>query len=228
MQAASRLYAATEVDAAQRYWHAATSSQVPRAYERPVVGMRWSTIAQFGTWFGGNPVFAYGIQLIPLTPYAEVRDSTAFSRALLPFYERDCDKVCEQEGWSISLVALKAAAGDRAGAWADALALDGKAFDQAGGDGHSRSNLLYWIATRDPGLEMRATPVPTAGQVVSPAPVSSPVADCVDGPGRAAAKACPATAPHVCYAGPAKGGCARAPWSRTDCARSCKRPKGFD
>ncbi len=113
MQAASRLYAATEVDAAQRYWHAATSSQVPRAYERPVVGMRWSTIAQFGTWFGGNPVFAYGIQLIPLTPYAEVRDSTAFSRALLPFYERDCDDVCEQEGWSISLVALKAAAGDR-------------------------------------------------------------------------------------------------------------------
>ena len=36
-------------------------------------------------------MFAYGIQLIPLTPYAEVRDSTAFSRALLPFYERDCD-----------------------------------------------------------------------------------------------------------------------------------------
>ena len=64
--------------------------------------------------------------------------------------------------------------------------------------------------------------------VVSPAPVASPVADCVAGPGRAAAKACPATAPHVCYAGPAKGGCARAPWSRTDCARSCKRPKGFD
>jgi hypothetical protein len=87
--------------------------------------------------------------------------------------------------------------------------------------------LLYWIATRDPGLEMRATPVPT-GHVVSPAPVASPVPDCVDGPGRAAAKACPATAPHVCYAGPAKGGCARAPWSRTDCARSCKRPKGFD
>ena len=93
MQAASRLYAATEVDAAQRYWHAATSTQIPRAYERPVVGMRWSTIAQFGTWFGGNPVFAYGIQLIPLTPYAEVRDSTAFSRALLPFYERDCDRL---------------------------------------------------------------------------------------------------------------------------------------
>ena len=97
LQQASRLYAATEVDAAKRYWHAATSSQVPRAYERPVVGMRWSTLAQFGTWFGGDPVFAYGIQLIPLTPYAEVRDSTAFSRALLPFYERDCDKLCLRE-----------------------------------------------------------------------------------------------------------------------------------
>jgi endo-1,3(4)-beta-glucanase len=113
LQQASRLYAATEVDAAKRYWHAATSSQVPRAYERPVVGMRWSTLAQFGTWFGGDPVFAYGIQLIPLTPYAEVRDSTAFSRALLPFYERDCDDVCEDEGWSISMIGLKAAAGDR-------------------------------------------------------------------------------------------------------------------
>ena len=62
----------------------------------------------------------------------------------------------------------------------------------------------------------------TGGAVPGPGAVPEP------GPGRAAAKACPATAPHVCYAGPAKGGCARAPWSRTDCARSCKRPKGFD
>ena len=30
------------------------------------------------------------------------------------------------------MIGLKAAAGDRAGAWAAALALDGKAFDQAG------------------------------------------------------------------------------------------------
>ena len=95
------------------------------------------------------------------------------------------------------MIGLKAAAFDRAGAWDAALALDGKAFDQAGGDGHSRANLLYWIATRDPGLERMATPVPTVSRVVSPAPVASPVPDCVDGPGRAAAKARPATAPHV-------------------------------
>jgi endo-1,3(4)-beta-glucanase len=228
LQAVSRVLAATEVDATQRYWHAATSPQVPLAYERPVVGMRWSTIAQFGTWFGGNPVFSYGIQLIPLTPYAEVRDSVAFSRALLPFYERDCDKLCEDEGWSISLIALKAAAGDRQHAWDKALALDAKAFDGAGGDGHSRANLLYWIATRDPGLEKWATPAPSAAVKASPPPISAPVPDCVDGPGLAASRNCPATAPHVCYAGPSRGGCSRAPWKKLDCARSCKRPKGFN
>ena len=84
-----------------------------------------------------------------------------------------------------------------------------------------------WGSESEPDQLGRAVAI-TVNASGTPAPVASPVPDCVDGPGRAAAKACPATAPHVCYAGPAKGGCARAPWSRTDCARSCKRPKGFD
>ena len=43
------------------------------------------------------------------------------SRGLLPFYERDCDDVCEDEGWSISMIGLKAAAGDRAPGPRDAV-----------------------------------------------------------------------------------------------------------
>ena len=77
------------------------------------------------------------------------------------------------------------------------------------------------------GTHTRAQAANLTGTSATP-PLHYTLGDCVDGPGRAAARNCPATAPHVCYAGPAKGGCARAPWSRTDCARSCKRPKGFD
>ena len=156
----SRLLAATELRGAQRYWHTET---LPSAYTRPVVGMFWSTMAQFGTWFGPSPAFAIGIQLIPLTPYAELRDSAAFSRSILEPYEAACDAQCVDEGWSISLVAAVANAGDVDRAFAMARALPDGAFLAAGGDGHSRTNLLHWVASRPPGVDYSSpTRAPTA------------------------------------------------------------------
>ena len=97
-------------------------------------------------------------------------------------------------------------------------------FGSAGGNGHSRTNLLYWIATRDPGIEAMATPSPSAAPR-APQPTLPKLPDCVDGPGLAAARSCPPDAPHVCFAGPARGGCASTRWTKPACLSSCKRLK---
>ena len=219
----ARLLAATEVDAARRYWH---TLALPSPYAKPVVGMYWSTMAQFGTWFGASPAFAIGIQLMPLTPYSEVRDGPgpAFDRSVVGPYADACDDACTKEGWSISLAAALANAGDGQRAIEMADAIPDEAFLAAGGDGHSRTNLLHWIATRPGGIAWTA---PT------PPPTPAPGSDDADGAGTkklprcetagdlAVARLCPLGL-VACVEGPAAGGCAIATsWAPPDCARSC-------
>ncbi|KAJ1798809.1 hypothetical protein LPJ75_006778, partial [Coemansia sp. RSA 2598] len=54
------------------YWHLddLTSSIYPEEYakSKAIVGILWSTKADYATWFGANPEFIYGIQLLPYTP----------------------------------------------------------------------------------------------------------------------------------------------------------------
>eukprot|EP00525_Craspedostauros_australis_P010011 CAMPEP_0198119368 /NCGR_PEP_ID=MMETSP1442-20131203/25354_1 /TAXON_ID= /ORGANISM="Craspedostauros australis, Strain CCMP3328" /LENGTH=53 /DNA_ID=CAMNT_0043777819 /DNA_START=20 /DNA_END=178 /DNA_ORIENTATION=- len=49
-----RLLTATEVRSAQRYWHVVQNDEAlriyPKQYTHKVVGIVWSTMAQFGTW----------------------------------------------------------------------------------------------------------------------------------------------------------------------------------
>lgn len=213
----SRLLAATELRGAQRYWHTET---LPSAYTRPVVGMFWSTMAQFGTWFGPSPAFAIGIQLIPLTPYAELRDSAAFSRSILEPYEAACDAQCVDEGWSISLVAAVANAGDVDRAFAMAKALPDGAFLAAGGDGHSRTNLLHWVASRPPGVDYSSpTRAPTGDAGDGDAGLEAEAA-CVAPRDVEIAALCPLGL-SACVEGPAARGCSSLPWTEPDCARSC-------
>ena len=214
----SRLLAATELRGAQRYWHTET---LPSAYTRPVVGMFWSTMAQFGTWFGPSPAFAIGIQLIPLTPYAELRDSAAFSRSILEPYEAACDAQCVDEGWSISLVAAVANAGDVDRAFAMARALPDGAFLAAGGDGHSRTNLLHWVASRPPGVDYSSpTRAPTTGAAGDGDAGLEAEAACVAARDVEIAALCPLGL-SACVEGPAARGCSSLPWTEPDCARSC-------
>lgn len=149
-----RLLTATEVRSAQRYWHVLhgdTSSTIyPKRYTPSVVGMMWQTMAQFQTWFGNAPFLAYGIQLMPLTSIAERRDSVQWLQQMYFQYAESCDasQMCEDQGWSVLQYAVLAAVGHRDLAAEKAGALPPAVFQSAGGNGHSLTNTLWYIATR--------------------------------------------------------------------------------
>ena len=152
---AGELLTITEVAAANRYWHVWSSdthnNTYPEAYEEPVVGMLYETMASLQTWFAPEPVVSYGIQLLPLTPVGEIRDDPEWAKILYPKYEESCTsagKFCVDNGWSIMQAGLHATAGDKKEALEQALAVPEKVFYSQGGVGNSLSNTIWYIATR--------------------------------------------------------------------------------
>jgi len=149
-----QLLTATEIRSAQRYWHVmhgdSDSNIYPKQYKPAVIGMMWNTMAQFQTWFGNAPYLAYGIQLIPLTPIAERRDNVKWVQQVYRSFADSCesDTGCEDGGWSVLQFAMLAVVGHRELATEKANALHSDVFESAGGNGHSRSNTLWYIATR--------------------------------------------------------------------------------
>lgn len=145
----------TEITGAQTFWHVQASNTpgvtriYPETYTNLVVGMLWSTLAQMQTWFGGSPYLCYGIQLIPLTPAWQSRDTLSWVEDMLPVLKQSCDSTgaCAVDGWSIVVYAHMATVGDWQGAWNGVKSLPDSAFESSGGNGHSRSNTLWYIAT---------------------------------------------------------------------------------
>jgi len=117
--------------------------------------MIWSMLAQQQTWFGAEPWKSYGIQLMPLTPAAELRDSPSWIKEMLPSFKESCrsDPNCVDQGWSIVILSSMAVIGQWKKARDEAVELPASVFLSAGGNGHSLTNTLWYIATR---------PVPTA------------------------------------------------------------------
>ena len=106
------------------------------------------------TWFGNAPYLAYGIQLLPLTPISERRDTDQWLRVLYPSFAESCETnpACNDEGWSVLLYAVLASLGHAELALEKALLLPEDVFTSAGGSGHSLSNTIWYISTR-PELE---------------------------------------------------------------------------
>lgn len=148
-----RLLLSTEIRSAHRYWQVRSSPAprvYPEVYEPKVVGMLWSTLAQEQTWFGAEQWKSYGIQLLPFTPASEKRDDIGWVKEMFPHFNHSCssDPVCEEQGWSILVHLSQATMGDWEGALKGIQALPDSVFTTAGGNGHSRSNCLWWIGTR--------------------------------------------------------------------------------
>lgn len=87
---------------------------------------------------------------MPLTAASEQRDSPEWVREMLPFFNASCatDIKCESDGWSVLVYAMQATIGDWQAAWKKVMQLDPSVFEAAGGNGHSLSNTLWYIATR--------------------------------------------------------------------------------
>ena len=149
-----RLLTATELRSTKRYWQVSQDQPIVEdTYQHNVVGILWSSKLYFGTWFGNNPYFIYGIQLIPLTPISEQRDNVDWVRQAFHPYASTCDSRCIAEGWSVQLLALLATLGHKDKATDLAQGLGTSSFEMAGGSGHSLSNTLWYIATRPEDVE---------------------------------------------------------------------------
>jgi hypothetical protein len=148
------LLTATEMRSAKRYWHVEHENEAkriyPAVYEPKVVGICWSTMIEFGTWFGREPYLVYGIQLLPLTPISEnlVELDWAFEMYAPFAQECDADPSCGENGWSTLVLAVLATVGHTKLAAQQAQALSADVYDTAGGNGHSTSNTLWFISTR--------------------------------------------------------------------------------
>jgi len=160
-----RLLAGTELVSAKRYWHVPGDDTdgkriYPEQYSQHAVGMLWQTMAQFSTWFGSAPYLPIGIQLLPLTPISEDRDDIRWMNSIYEPLTNSCanDFQCTESGWSILQLTTLATVGYAPEAARKVKELPDEAFENAGGNGHSRSNTLWYIATR-PSIEH---PIPMA------------------------------------------------------------------
>jgi len=148
------LLSASELRSADRYWHVIEASkrrQYPVQYTPHVVGIMWNTMAQFQTWFGSAAYLAYGIQLLPLTSVSEERDTTEWVRELYEPFAESCNAHaddCRDQGWSVLVLAMLATVGHREEAIHKAMELPLDVFTSAGGNGHSLTNTLWYLATR--------------------------------------------------------------------------------
>jgi endo-1,3(4)-beta-glucanase len=68
-----RLLMATELRSVKKYWHMKADSDVyPEVMKnQKMIGILWDTKIDYGTWFGKNPCFIHGIQMLPFTPITE-------------------------------------------------------------------------------------------------------------------------------------------------------------
>lgn len=154
---AGQVLVATELRSTRRYYHVRQEGNAnqalkiyPSEYNNHAIGMMWNTMAQYQTWFGGKPYLAVGIQLLPITPIAEQRDGVQWLTEMYPSFNKTCseNKDCEENGWSVLQLASLATIGYQEEAAKGAQALAPSVFDSAGGNGHSLSNTLWYIATR--------------------------------------------------------------------------------
>ena len=136
-----RLMLATEIRSAQRYWQITSDSDIyasPFA-DNKVVGVLWSTKVGYETFFGNEPEHIHGIQMLPFTPISEELLRQDWITQGYPSFRENY--ATTGDGWRGFMIMAKAIFNSQA-AWNEAQALN--SYD----DGNSRTNTLYWIATR--------------------------------------------------------------------------------
>ena len=58
---------ATETSAVEQYWFDVDEEVFPEDYPHKAIGMVWGSKGVHATWFGGDPEFVHGINLLPIT-----------------------------------------------------------------------------------------------------------------------------------------------------------------
>lgn len=136
-----RILLATEILGATTYWQVTKGGGI---YDEPfathgVVGILWGGKVDYTTFFGQKPELIFGIQMLPFTPVTEALLGKAWVTEAWPRLAGPA--AAAEPGWRGFLYGAHAVIDPGAG-WDELAALS--AWD----DGNSRSNALYWAATR--------------------------------------------------------------------------------
>ena len=117
---------------------AASAPRQPSRRPPPCKGCLWALKVDRGTWFGEKAEYTFGIQIMPLTPITEILVRPSWINASRAAWSAINDAT---DQWKAFII-IAASTLDPDKAWRDAQALT--AFD----DGMTKTNLLYWLATR--------------------------------------------------------------------------------
>ena len=139
-----RVLLAHEIRSTQTYWHITSASTVypPEYAEKKIVGILWGFKVDHSTFFGANPAFIHGIQMLPFTPMTEELLSPAWVREAYPVLARTMAPDTS-DAWK-GFVYAEHAILEKDRAWDELAAIPRQNLD----DGESRTNALYWVATR--------------------------------------------------------------------------------
>lgn len=142
-----RLMLATEMRSTQTYWQVDSNDGIyPESFAaNKVVGVLWSNKVDYGTFFGANTEFIHCIQMLPFTPISEELLEPSWIEEEYPILATALNNSGIGEGWK-GFVYMAHAIIDPESAWDEIQTLTG--YD----DGNTKTNTLYWLATR-PGAE---------------------------------------------------------------------------
>eukprot|EP00906_Rhabdomonas_costata_P016143 RCo023166 len=139
-----------EIHSTNYYWHVPPNQEIyPKQYKHTMVGILHDLLVEFQTYFGQQGFFVHGIQLLPITPVVPMMFHPGWVQTALPDFKKYCegDPFCTQSGF-VSFYYAEWALLDKEAAWEASLKLPDAVFglDCAGGNGNSRTNLLYFIS----------------------------------------------------------------------------------
>jgi endo-1,3(4)-beta-glucanase len=142
----ARVMLAQEIRTTNKYWHMDNKSN--EIYDQVFadngcVGIVWGMKVDFSTWFGPEVEKVIGIQMMPFTPITEEYMPRAWVNTVYPILSTSFtrQKPALDVGWR-GFIHMAQAVLDPVAAWTNINTLSG--WDP----GNSKTNALYWIATR--------------------------------------------------------------------------------
>ena len=135
-----RLLTATEIRSSKKYFQMIDNSVYPNSFAaNRMVGVLWDTKADYRTFEGVNPEYIHGLQMLPFSPITEDLLSK-------PFIRSDYSTITSTDAYNeyLSYMIMAQAVVNKPGAW--------NKFDTTSKINYyrrnSKSNTLWWIATR--------------------------------------------------------------------------------
>lgn len=134
---------ALELRATWTYWQIMSGDDIyPSPFaDTKVVGILWDNRVEYNTFFGANTEFIHGIQYLPFTPIAEALLRPSWMREAYPVVAQTLTNPGLAEGWR-GFIYMAHATFAPEEAWTEVQGL--RTYD----NGNSRTNTLYWVATR--------------------------------------------------------------------------------